>query len=382
MTAEKSEQAADNGAGFFQLAVSELSRLVAQGGGHNEMATYVVLCSGVNVRGALRYCTHGAKSVHGRTGISYRTARKAIDWLLETNFIRRPTSSDLSHLGTRLSRATKVECVILGPDERDVAVSRNFVEGQGKSAEQSPIGKLFENVAGTDGIPRAQAVLDVFLLYFGLMRDQDFGDCAGVDPDAWYRKFVPVDDLPGEKMPAIPGTTDSVLVTIEEASTSTNAPLLTDLLACAEAGEELTRVWHAVSELHGLKLIYPVLVMWDGDPLDPRTRRMSEPLATLYIADRWARDIDDHLQNEVHEACWRTGVRDRAEDFGAAGGPPLFVGSGRFRYIIRERDIRRITVVGQLRVRYWAATASTVAGRRREAQRTASWRQGLQRLRS
>ena len=74
--------------GFTQMSLKTLKAIVSEGGGHNDMATYIVLCSGVNSKQKSRVCTHGAQSVCLRTGISYRTAQKSIEWLLEKGFYK------------------------------------------------------------------------------------------------------------------------------------------------------------------------------------------------------------------------------------------------------------------------------------------------------
>ena len=84
--------------GFTQMSLKTLKAVVAEGGGHNDMATYIVLCSGVNSKQKSRVCTHGAQSVCLRTGISYRTAQKSIEWLLEKGFIREPSEDEPSFL--------------------------------------------------------------------------------------------------------------------------------------------------------------------------------------------------------------------------------------------------------------------------------------------
>lgn len=146
-------------AGFFQLSLADLHLITKDGGGYNELAAYIVLCSGVNVRHGERYCTHGAKSVEKRAGISYRTAEKAITWLHEAGFIEKPSADAPDHLGKGRTKATKVQWVLAGTKPTDVAMSHQFVDGVKGTRGAAPLKMLIEQVNGTHDIRRMDAVI-------------------------------------------------------------------------------------------------------------------------------------------------------------------------------------------------------------------------------
>lgn len=375
------EQAEPKADGFIQMSLDALKAISRNDGGYNELAAYIVLCSGVNGRHAGRYCTHGAKSVEKRSGMSYRTAEKALAWLDEHGFIREPQGTDPRFLGKTASRANSVHWVLR--DEHDglnVAVSRQFVDGT--VSKDSPLKRLLLEVNGTEEIARGQAVTDAILVFASLMREQDFGECAGVDPDKLHQTLQPIeDDEDGDgtqHVSPIPGS-NQVLVTVSAGSDCASTQFIYESL-----GEEVPkernqllvdRFCHAIAELRRVQLLYRVLVLWNGDPLKPEQRRKSEPIATHYINDRWARTMDPHLQTEVHKAIYRTGARDAYGDFGghsAIEGNP-FAGSGRYRYMTTAKSHKHTHLIGQVRVRYWPANASTVRGRDLERRRTESF---------
>ena len=362
--------------GFIQMSLTKLRAIHQSDAGYNELAAYIVLCSGVNGRQPDRLCTHGAKSVSHRSGMSYRSAEKAIEWLKDNGVIRLPSENEPRFLGKRETRSTMVRYVINDDDCLDVAVSQIFVEGVKGSSKDAPLKRILFEVDGDDEIPRAQAVMDAIVLFAALMKEQDFGACAGVDPDAWHHAFEPIDDdedgdgsshvqrLPNSK---------NVMVTVKESSQNYAIMKFVDSVFGAAVETEKreilsARFWHAMHQLRQLGLIYQVHVLWDGNPLDRKQRRQAEPWATQYIKDAWARQVDPYLQHIVNNAAWRTGARDANIDF--SDGQPSFVGSGRYRYIIRAVAQKRAFLVGQLRVRYWAANESTVRGREQEKQRT------------
>ena len=367
------------------MTLNELKRIVAEDGGKNELAAYIVLCNGVNGRQHKRYCTHGAKSVMSRTGMGYRIAQQAIDWLEMHKFISKPGPDDPKHLGRGQSRNLEVRHVI-ADNAPDVAVSRQFLDGV-RGGTTPPMKHLLAEVNGTDTIPRPQAVTDAILLFATLMKEQDFGEWGGVNPDAWFQRFTHIqpgemtrqgEELLTDAVQPVDGV-NGVLVTVKEApDTGSFMPFMRNAIgeSAIPDDEVAQRFWHALAELQRLHLAYRALVLWQGDPLNPKKRRNSEPIATLYINDAWARRFDPFIQYDVNRLWWRSHSTDYFDDF-TSDGDPQYQGTGRYRYIVRTDSVNTTMVVGQLRVRYWPANESTVAGRKIEQRRTLKWQQDL-----
>ena len=368
--------------GFIQMSLATLQAISRIDGGYNELAAYIVLCGGVNGRHVGRYCTHGAKSVSDRSGMSYRAAEKAIRWLHEHGLIQPPSETEPKFLGKTATRAHTVRWVMSDSDALDVAVSRQFVDGVKGSQKDAPLKRMLADISGKDDITRGQAVSDAIVLFAALMKEQDFGECAGVDPDAWHQKFEPiVDDEDGEEtghIVPVPST-NGVMVTVKESANDfSTLPLIYKVFDETPNDEQrkqelTTRFWHAVHQLRSLRLIYRVLILWQGNPLDTKQRRKAEPIATQYINDSWARQYDPHLQYEVNRAAWRSGARDVYTDYMDSkhiDEPLSLVNSGRYRYMVDSKSAGNTYLVGQLRVRYWAANDSTVQGRQIEKRRT------------
>ena len=395
--AANGKNASKNNGGFVLLSLATLQDIARLNGGYADMAAYIVLCYGANLRQDRRYCSHGAKSVSDRTGMTHRAATKALEWLHQNGFIRPPEPTEPQHLGPKASRSQTVRWVLQGAQELDVAVSKQFVEGVKGSHVAPPLHRLVADVSGADEITRTQAVMDTLLLYAALMKEQDFGDCAGVDPGAWHMPFEPIanheDGGGSAHVVRVPGT-DAVLITVKEARSG----LFPSRFAYEVFGETpdnpdapqdparhdhvVARFRHALAQLRALRLVYRVLVLWHGNPLDPAQRRRAEPVATHYINDAWARQIDPHLQDEVHRAAWRSRARSGYMDHLDAqeSGKLPFTGSGRYRYIVPEVAQKNMALIGQLRVRYWPANPSTVGGRGMEQRRTERYVQMMENI--
>lgn len=372
--AEQSEHEAPT-SGFTQMSLSALKSIAAKDGSYKDLAAYIVLASGVSGKHG-RLCTHGATSIEQRTGMSRRAAEGALEWLEENGFIRPPGEGEPKFLGKGQARGMKVRWVLADEDELDVAVCRQFIEGIKGHATTPPLKRMLAEIDGNGhSITRGQAITDSIVLFAALMKEQDFDDCAGVDPSAWRQEFEP--DHDEGHVTAVPGT-GAVMVTVKETDKSFATWRFLEKVFGPrpedEDGRKLVeaRFWLAANALNSLRLTYRVLVLWQGDPLDPKQRRHATPVATQYINDSWARKLDPHLQYDTNRAAWRIGARDAYADFmdKREEGSLPFVGSGSYRYIVRAGAEKSCNLVGQLRVRYWPKTASTVQARQVEKRRT------------
>ena len=318
-----------------------------------------------------------------RAGISYRAAEKAFNWLKQHQLVISPDpNADPKHLGKGATRATQVQCVVTD-ENPDIAIARSFLDGTPKMTV-SPLARLLGEISASGGILRREAVMDAMLLFAALMREQDFGEMAGVNPDAWHQPFDLIE--PGEDgdmsepIMSVPGTTGAMVTVKERRSATSTVAFMQEALGAGSSEDEQMkpRFWHAVAELRRVRLVYRVLVMWQGNPLDLKQKSKAEPVATLYINDSWARDFGDpHLQYGINRAAWRTALREAYSDFN--DGIP-FLGSGRYRYFVRSGTENVIWLLGQLRVRYWASCESTVLGRQREKERTERWLRSIEQI--
>lgn len=369
--------------GFLQMSLAVLKAIADKGGSYKDLAAYIVLCAGVSGRHG-RYCTHGAKSIRDRTDMSYRAAENALEWLHENGFIHPPGEGESKFLGKGQSRAMMVRWVLADGHDLDVAVSRQFIEGIKGHPNKQPLRKMLADIDGNGhSITRGQAITDAIILYAALMKEQDFDGWGGVDPSAWRQQFEP--DHENGYITEMPGS-NGVMVTVKESeqtfSTRKFIEKVMGPMPEDEVGSDLVRerFWSAARTLNNLRLTYRVLMLWQGDPLDPKTSRHAAPIATQYINDSWARKLDPHLQYEVNLAAWRTGARDAYSDFGEARmtGSLPFTGSGSYRYMVRAGAEKNCSLLGQLRVRYWPKTADVVQARLVEKRRTEKFSAAIQ----
>ena len=365
--------------GFFQVGFHTLTLIEEKGGGHNEIMAYMVLCGGVNGKKTPRVTTHGAKSVKDRTGMGYRAAEHAIDWLHKNRFI-----SPVKQASTQ-PKMVRPRWLI-NDDSPDVAISRDFLDGYAIKSKPT-LYRLADEITVTANCGRSRALIDAILVFLRLMQEQDFGEWAGVNPRCWHQVFNKVeedDELPPPVVD-VPNT-DSSLITIQGDELDTSyIEFMEDTIFYAETRDELTqRFWGAVATLQSLRLVYRCLTIWDKDPSHKYVGRKATPLATLYVKDVWARDYELQSQDEVHRAGWRTGAMDAYSEtdfeFDRPTGTVSYVGSGRYRYIISDSLMERACVMEQLRVRHWPANAENIKGRQRLNKLTTAYIDNLKQM--
>lgn len=377
--------ASSSALGYFLLSQEEMWRIDELGGSHYDMATYVVLSSGINSRRGGRHSTHGAKSVQRRTGMSYRQAQNSIAWLVEHAFLW-PTTPDEPH-GSYRSAGSGRDALYLvsGSADRCTPISQALLSEAGHDSREPSLVSLFLNVSGYDEIPRCRAVIDVLLTYVGLLDAQDFGTFGGVDPRVWGYRLHPVDD---EIEPAVVTAKTSLgakrnaeLVTVE-AMKGAHVPAyewLSQMLGGHSSNEPTegpalaSRFERALKTLRVHLLVYDVIELWDGDPLSDAGRRRAEPWCTLYVSSKWARRSEPQAAFEVHEVLWTSGARDRREDFAEGVDSFPWLGTGEYRYLRPIRARQQIHAIGQLRARPWPSDEATVSGRKLDQRRTQSY---------
>jgi len=137
---------------------------------------YVVLCGGVNGKKSDRLSTHSTKSVSDKTGISYRRAEKAINFLADKGFIT--DVKDTNHSNTR-------PLWKINDTKPDVSIAQTFLRGYRDNCPP-PLLKLANEVCGSEITTRSQALTDALLLFFKLLAGQELGEFSGVCPSLWH----------------------------------------------------------------------------------------------------------------------------------------------------------------------------------------------------
>lgn len=364
--------------GYFQVGVSEIQRIVASGGNHIDVMAYLILCGGVNGKKSQRVTTHGVKSISSRAGVSYRVAQHSIDWLKNNQFIE-PACIDIEK--TTICKKFRERWIITDTDP-DTGISRGFLDDYDIKSKPT-LHRLSCNTGVTEDCGRSQSLIDAILVFLYLIREQDFGEWGGVHPRCWHQVFSPINESDELPSPIIKiGNSAFSLMNIENTQgVMIDISFVKDVIRnSASESESINRFRSALATLQRLQFTYRCLSIWFGNPTEITGDRLATPLGTLYVNDAWARDYDIQAQNEVNRIAWKTGTVPTNEIEFDETGSPLYVGTGRFRIIVKSNHSQAIRVIGQIRVRNWPSNSENVIGRNKLNDLTIAYMNSLSHL--
>lgn len=225
---------------------------------------------------------------------------------------------------------------------------------------------------------REEAQLDVLMVLLHLYQHEIMADYGGVDPTAGlYRCWQGCENSAGDMVTDIDGT-KLRLYEIEGDVQQVYLKFAGEaLFYVTDSTERTERFWQAINFLkRTLGWLYETTQIWTADPSkNPR----AEPMYTLYIHDKRARETDPYLSKDIHTALFEWGLLDRQLEFYDPEPDISFKNSGRFRFVAEKQ--RGGFPIGIYRLRFRPHTRDTGKGIQLENDRVESWRSYLRSLR-
>ena len=189
------------------------------------------------------------------------------------------------------------------------------------------------------------AVLDALLVFFALHKAQNFGTCAGIDPRVLHARFEPIDAdelFDGSRFQVpVHGVADWTLVTMRRPDQigKIKVGFVQDVLGGLRELEGAptleVRFGQAIKNLQLAGLIYTAHVLWDSDPLDPKSGQHARPLCTLYVDGGSHTEREHSLQEKINDAAHKTGTISGVVTYGESRGKEAnYVKAGTFWYLV------------------------------------------------
>jgi len=365
--------------GFFVVDLNILNTIVDAGGFADDVMAYLVLSKGVNRRRRpdkpdAFISTYGALSIHKQTGISYTKAEAAIQWLLENGFIGKAVGESIpAQLGKGNDRKHKSRWLIARtPEPQDIALANALVDGIGKGKNNPPLMRIYNDIKLGKNCMVADSRLDAIMVLAQLYRHHTFADCGGINPrSGLYREWVAADNAVGEQVTEVEGTNASLYEIEGTQNTVFNQFASAALFYIKDDAERYARFWEAFNNLKDFGLLYEVTQIWDANPNGSNGRR-AEPLYTLYVHDRHARESEPYLLKDIHNLAFKAGAMDRYTEFVDDGSN---IKSGRYRYIAKTNS--GAYPISIYRLRFRAGTQDTGIGMAAEQNRVNRWQEAF-----
>lgn len=371
--------------GFFSLDLSLVDSMASKGVSVDCIYAFVVLSRGTNQKGNLRVTTWGAYGIRGHVGMTYARAEKALNELEELNYISKPITSS----NNNQEKKSRPKWIMPKKGENDIYLANDLVDGIGKGSHNPPLMRMYlEAQIRTTGVV-ARIRLNTLMVLLHLYQRHDFAGCGGVDPRSGiYRQWIlakPEDHFgfmdDREQVTDLPGT-GAALYEIQARQIVMWKGFARDALFYITNDDELKEeFWEAFHNLKYQGLIYEVIQVWSSDPFEDSGRgRDAEPLYTLYIFDRHARNTEPYLQREIHQAGIRLDIFNGADlsEFKTKSEGSMVLGTGLFRYIANKRNGG--FPLGIYRLRFRPKSKDTGIGIEAERQRVKRWVSALKKL--
>ena len=381
-----SDEPQNKAEGFFTVNLSQVDDMVRQGAGAEEVMAYLILARGC---GKDSSTAHGANSIANRTGLTHYKAEQSLEWLIESGHILKHEDTErlikidhtLKHEGVerkkRLSRWQLTEPI----DGHELALANALVDGIGRGKDNPPLTRIYNEVGMGNHCVFPDARLDALMVLLHLYRHHLMADYGGVNPRAGiFRSWQATENSTGEQVVDVKGT-NVALYEIEGSNSTMYLKFAKEaLFYVADTEERNVRFWDAFYNLNKFGFMYEVTQVWNGDP---DKDKKAEPLYTLYIHDRHARDSEPYLSRDIHSAAMRLGAMDAYSEFPPTtnnyfGDSENIVGTDRFRYIANKKVGG--FPIGIYRLRFRAATKDTGKGILAEKSRVNHWAAILSKL--
>ena len=363
---EPGEDSPNKSGGFFTLDLSQIDRMVGQGAGAEEVMAFLILARGIGRNQTAS--THGANSIANRTGMTNYRAEQALQWLVEHGYITKAAGS-ADGAKKRMGRWQ----ISHADDAQDVALANALFDGIGRGKNNPPMTRIYNEVRMENHCVTADARIDALMVLLHLYRHHLLADCGGVNPRAGiFRKWEAVHNGNGNKVEDVEGTNASLY----EISGSNNTFYLKfaaeALFYIEDEKERSLRFWDAFHNLQKFGFMYEVLQIWSANP---DADRKAEPLYTLYVHDRHARESEPYLQTCIHQMALRSGnLSWESLDVETSA----ILGSGQFRYIAAKKTGG--FPIGIYRLRFRAATKDAGKGIAAEHRRVTEWSNAIDKL--
>lgn len=377
---QNNDELSHKAGGFFIVDLNIIDLIVGAGGYADDVMAYLVLSKGVNRRRRpdkpdAFISTYGAQAIHKQTGISYTKAEAAIQWLLENGFIAKAEGESIpAQLGKGNDRKHKSRWLLTRSAEQpdDIALANALVDGIGKGKNNPPLMRIYNDIKLGANCIVADSRLDAIMVLAHLYKHHNFADCGGINPrSGLYREWVAANNNWDEKTTEIEGTNASLYEIEGTQNTVFNHFAGEALFYIKDEAERYARFWEAFNNLKDFGLLYEVTQIWDANPNGSEGRR-AEPLYTLYVHDRHARESEPYLQTAIHNLAFKAGAIDRYTEF---SDDYSNIKSGRFRYIANTKTGGY--PIGIYRLRYRAGTTDTGIGLSAERSRVNRWQEAF-----
>lgn len=343
--------------GFSAIDMNVAASILEQGGTFNQLAAFVVLAchTAGNGKSPHQLSTAGVKATKTKTGMSYRKAELALEWLCQHEIIT-PIKAQPNVPRARQARWR------LRPLGEDLVYLPHTLVHSLKDASP-PLSRIYEtnSIGPTASTIEARThILWLLLTLYSVHSMEDFG---GIDPNDYHREWIAstfenfmCDDLYFTRFTR----DDSHTVMARFAKECFEHDFFGKIDFDKPEPLGYAIFWHAVEQLEALGFIYEVVQCWDSDPVENEN---AEILFPIHVFDKHA--TDHHISKYVNRIV--TKFMDDIEDW--------FIFSKSTEWVFYCPSVEpNPIVISSLRLRFRPSTLENSAGFSKQNAKCEHWR--------
>ncbi|MFN3732044.1 hypothetical protein [Comamonas testosteroni] len=382
---------------FFSISVEAIDSIASLEDPLALLISYVIICGGVDNKkplgdGGFRFSTHAERSISERSEVlKYSQIKNSIGILCDKKFICDKRPKNLKFLPGEITFEIPDD-----PQKIYINISNEFLNKlSSRNLKEKNINKLSElldNCRATYDecvIGIFQARLDALILFFKLLKIQDFSKYSGVDPRIFSERmnsctesevveefsiYPSIDERDGWSVVFSRLNTADV-VDLRKMST------LLENVWCYEGTDAtlLQRCHHAFLILKKSKLIYDSYVLWSFDPIINFEKKITgdEIVSNIYLSSPSDKVVEIFSIHEIDNLLMSSGLVGRSDIWvhDPVDGKSKFAFSNTnvYRYLVPNRFKNRWCILRQIRVRCWSSAQNDVVGMQEDAKKTESY---------
>lgn len=169
---------------FFCINYAMVCSMAKENASAEAIMAYIVLARGCNRRNDLLISTWGAEGITKKTGMSYRTAQKALGWLSSKEYIynAQNMANIPGNLGKGSGKHHSARWVLpIGSGEHFIYLANAMIDGIGNGKNNPPFARIYGEAFSRTG-PMSELRLDSIMVLLHLYLNHDLVDCGGIDP--------------------------------------------------------------------------------------------------------------------------------------------------------------------------------------------------------
>lgn len=356
--------------GYFLLNFSSIEKIVTQKNSYENLVVYTILSYGVDnklapIDAMVRLSTHGEKSISTRSNLTRKKIKNSLLDLEGMGLIRNIRGES----STKDDYSPTFE-ILRCEDDEYIEVDSTFVNTSVNSKGPSNLFKILESspncpISSNGGNAFKQARVEILFIFYKLLKEQNFEDFSGVNPELFGINLCNIDDNSEVNWFNDDLCHDGKLFLVKEATVDKKFDyqwvedslknVLNECDACMN-----DRAVSVINNLFNQKMVKSIITLWCDDVLGAVLNNPMESKRSN-IRKKDPSELSIHVRSAaieklISEGYEKSGFFNRIGDFKLDDhdNDGFFGEKYSFLFLVGKKISEKIQAKQHLRVAYWA----------------------------